>query len=86
MTKKIQVCCGRVCGKKGGKYILSRFKRELECDDNNISKNKKYSIIESGCLGRCQEGPNIKITDQDHETFITKMSPLKVPDIIKKNK
>lgn len=53
----VLVCMGEKCSQKGGKYILDAFKDEVA----KKGLEKEIMLVESGCLGFCDDGPNVII-------------------------
>lgn len=54
----VVVCQGRVC-KNSGKKIYDELKRYIDSDFQ--LSDKKIVLSESGCLGKCNVGPNVSI-------------------------
>lgn len=87
---KVEVCFGKSCGRDYAKYIGQRILNEQKYDSSKLDELpleteldlKEISFCKKNCMGRCKEGPNVKI-DND---FFTRCTPVSVWNSISKKK
>ncbi|MBF0318937.1 MAG: NAD(P)H-dependent oxidoreductase subunit E [Nitrospirae bacterium] len=75
----IRVCVGNACHAKKSGQILTRLKRNLKFDEDNITADGKFSYETVRCLGACGFAPIVEI---DHDTHGA-IDPDKALDILK---
>lgn len=71
-----KVCTGKACKARFSEYILTRIRN----DQTKFDPEKKTTIEECTCLGRCTEGPNIMIDKE----LLTRMNPIKASELLQK--
>lgn len=76
----ISVCLGTACYVKGSAEIIARFERELKCVTGACTKDGKFSITATRCIGCCGLAPVATI----NEEVFGKMKPEDVPGICAK--
>ncbi|KAF8017676.1 hypothetical protein BT93_H2770 [Corymbia citriodora subsp. variegata] len=54
VTKRIEVCMGKKCKNSGGPALLEEFKNAVGI---------KGAVVECKCLGKCRDGPNVRISN-----------------------
>jgi NADP-reducing hydrogenase subunit HndA len=59
----ISVCLGTVCYVKGADEILEEITRILGIKDKECTKDGKFSLDTTRCLGCCSMAPVLKIND-----------------------
>ena len=74
----IRVCKSITCDMKGKDEILSTIENVLKIKIGETSHDKKFSLLETNCLGLCAEGPAMLINDK----FYIKMTPAKIREIL----
>lgn len=79
---KISLCKGTACYVAGGTKILKKLKEELQIDVGDITKDGLFSMDITRCLGCCGLSPVMQI----NEDIYVRMTPEKIPGIIKKYK
>ena len=79
----IKVCDGGPCRDKGNKAIVDAIKKKVNIkEDKNISKDGRFTLQISGCLGMCGEGPIVVINDKVYK----KVSPESIVKVLAKLK
>lgn len=76
----IQICRGTACHVKGSAQILEEFKRELEVEPGETTRDGVFSLEVVACIGACGLAPAITVNGKVH----AKVQPDEVKDIIKK--
>ena len=76
----IRVCKSITCEMKGKEEVISTIENVLKLKIGETSPDKKFSFLETNCLGLCAEGPALLIND---ECFI-KMTPEKTRELLLK--
>lgn len=74
----IRVCKTITCDMHGKKQIVQTIEEMLKIKVGETTPNKKFSLLETNCLGWCHEGPAMLINDQP----FTGLTPERVHDII----
>ena len=77
-TYVIRVCRTITCAMKGKNAIVQTIEELLKIKVGETTQNKKFSLLETNCLGWCHKGPAMLIND---EAF-TELDPDKVREII----
>lgn len=72
----VLVCGGSACSSSGSNQIVAEFKKEFEAQ--GIAG--KVEILQTGCLGFCEQGPIVKIMPQG--TFYVHVKPEDVKEIV----
>ena len=72
----VLVCGGSACSSSGSNQIVAEFKKEFEAQ--GIAG--KVEILQTGCLGFCEQGPIVKIMPQG--TFYVRVNPEDVQEIV----
>jgi NADH:ubiquinone oxidoreductase subunit E len=76
----IQFCESAPCHVVGGREIWQKLKSELELESGETSKDGKWTLITTSCLGLCGVGPVIVIDGDAYGN----VKPEQIPDILKK--
>lgn len=76
----IRVCKSITCDMKGKEEVISTIENVLKIKIGETSHDKKFSLLETNCLGLCADGPAMLIND---ECFV-KMTPVKVRELLLK--
>ncbi len=74
----IRVCKTITCDMHGKKKIIQTIEEMLKIKVGETTPNKKFSLLETNCLGWCHEGPAMLINDKP----FTGLTPERVHDII----
>lgn len=53
--KKVEVCCGEMCMRRGADEIFETLQKDLQDDETVVHM--------CNCLGRCHKGPNILVDE-----------------------
>ena len=61
---KINICLGALCLKKGADIIVSEFEKELGIKSGHTTKDFKFSLDLSRCVGSCGLAPVVVINDK----------------------
>ncbi len=73
----IRVCRTIVCDMHGKKQIIKTLEDLLKIKVGETTHNKKFSLLETNCLGWCHKGPAMLINDD----IFTELTPNKVREI-----
>jgi NADH-quinone oxidoreductase subunit E len=74
----IRVCRTITCDMKGKKQIFKTLEDLLKVEVGGTTKDKKFTLLETNCLGWCHKGPAMLINDVAY----TELTPEKVSEII----
>lgn len=74
----IRVCKTITCDMHGKKMIVQTIEEMLKVKVGETTPNKKFSLLETNCLGWCHEGPAMLINEKPY----TGLTPERVHDII----
>jgi len=74
----IRVCKTITCDMHGRGQIIRTIEEMLRVKVGETTPNKKFSLLETNCLGWCHEGPAMLINEKPY----TGLTPEKVHDII----
>jgi len=77
---EIQVCTGTACHVKGAPLIIDAFKRELNIELGETTKDGKFTLDEVRCLGCCSLAPVVMINDDIYGDFTS----AKIKKVLKK--
>jgi len=78
----IRVCRSITCEMKGKNKILLALEKELRIKLGETTHDKKFSLLETNCLGLCDVGPAMLIND---DPFI-ELTPKMIPEIIREHR
>lgn len=74
----IRVCRTISCAMKGKNLIVQELEDLLKVKLGETTQNKKFSLLETNCLGWCHKGPAMLVNDEAY----TELTPEKVREII----
>ncbi|MBN2892421.1 MAG: NADH-quinone oxidoreductase subunit NuoE [Bacteroidales bacterium] len=74
----IRVCRSIVCDNKNKGAILRKIEEMLHLKLGETSADKKFSLLETNCLGQCDKAPAMLINDDVY----TELTPDKVRSIL----
>lgn len=74
----IRVCKTITCEMRGKKQIIQTLEDLLKIKLGETTKDKKFTLLETNCLGQCHKGPAMLV---NNEVF-TELTPEKVSEII----
>lgn len=74
----IRVCRSIVCDNKEKGSILSKIEEMLHIKIGETTSDKKFSLIETNCIGQCDKAPAMLINDDVY----TELTPEKVTSIL----
>ncbi len=74
----IRVCKTITCDMHGKKTIIQTLEDMLKIKTGETTPNKKFTLLETNCLGWCHEGPAMLINEKP----FSGLTPEKVHDII----
>ncbi|MCF8224699.1 MAG: NADH-quinone oxidoreductase subunit NuoE [Bacteroidales bacterium] len=75
----IRICKTISCSMKGKNSILSTMEEILKIKLGETTADKKFSLLETNCIGWCHKAPAILIND----TPYTELTPEKVTEILR---
>jgi NADH-quinone oxidoreductase subunit E len=74
----IRVCRTISCAMKGKNLLTQEIEDMLKIKVGETTQNKKFSLLETNCLGWCHKGPAMLVNDEAY----TDLSSEKVREII----
>lgn len=74
----IQFCESAPCHVAGGRLVWQKLQEVLGLEKGDTSKDEKWSLLTTSCLGVCGVGPVLVI---DHDIY-GNVTPEQVPDIL----
>lgn len=74
----IRVCRTISCAMKGKNLLTQEIEDMLKIKVGETTQNKKFSLLETNCLGWCHKGPAMLVNDEAY----TDLTSEKVRDII----
>ncbi|MBN1133157.1 MAG: NAD(P)H-dependent oxidoreductase subunit E [Bacteroidales bacterium] len=75
----IRVCKTISCSMKGKGDVLATIEEMLKIKPGETTPDKKFSLLETNCIGWCHKAPAILIND----TPYTELTPEKVTEILR---
>lgn len=79
---QISVCLGTACYVKGSGLILDKIKEILKIDNDECTDDRKFSLLETRCIGCCGLAPVMTVNDDVYG----KVVPADIPGILAKYK
>ena len=76
----IGVCLGTACYVKGSKNVLERIESELDVQPGHTTKDQRFTLRDTRCLGACGLAPVMMINDDVYGRLV----PDDVPGILDK--
>jgi NADH:ubiquinone oxidoreductase subunit E len=76
----ISVCLGTACYVKNSQGVLDKLKEELNLKEGETSKDGKFTLEATRCLGCCGLAPVMML----NEEVFGKLVPEDIPEILKK--
>lgn len=76
----VRICKSISCDMKGKKEVISVVENMLKIKMGETTPDKKFSILETNCLGLCDQGPALLINND----YFVKMTPEKVRELLLK--
>jgi len=74
----IRICKSITCDMHGKKTIIQTLEDMLKIKTGETTPNKKFTLLETNCLGWCHEGPAMLINEKP----FSGLTPEKIHDII----
>ena len=74
----IRICRTITCDMKGKKQIIKTLEDLLKVNVGETTKDNKFTLLETNCLGWCHKGPAMLINDEAY----TELTDEKVSEII----
>lgn len=74
----IRVCKSITCDMKGKNEILQALENDLKIKLGETSQDKRFSLIETNCIGLCDQGPAMLINDKPY----AHLTPEKIHEVI----
>jgi NADH:ubiquinone oxidoreductase subunit E len=78
----IKFCENAPCHVEGGREVWHALQHELKIGNGETTKDKKWTLKTTSCIGQCAEGPVILIDDE----IISHVTAEKVPQILARYK
>lgn len=63
---KVEVCLGTACYVKGAGKVLDRLEKELDLKVGGMTKDGKFSLQTSRCVGACGLAPVLTVNKEVH--------------------
>ncbi len=79
--KIIRVCKSISCDLKNKEQIISAIESKLNIKNGQTTPDKKFTLLETNCLGWCHKGPAMLINDNVY----TELTPEKAVAAIEEN-
>ena len=79
-TYNVGVCLGTACYVKGSEAVLERIEKLLDIEPGGITKDGKFSLEATRCIGACGLAPVMTI----NEEVYGRLSPEEVDGILQK--
>ena len=76
------VCLGTACYVKGSQAVLDKLCEELEINPGDTTKDGKFTVQATRCLGACGLAPVMMINDD----VFGRLTPAEIPSILEKYK
>jgi len=76
------VCLGTACYVKGSQAVLDKLCEELEIQPGDTTKDGKFTVQATRCLGACGLAPVMMIND----AVFGRLTPAEIPAILEKYK
>ena len=76
------VCLGTACYVKGSQAVLDKLCEELEIQPGDTTKDGKFTVQATRCLGACGLAPVMMINDD----VFGRLTPAEIPAILEKYK
>lgn len=76
---KISICTNISCALRDADDIVCHLKKKLKIDFNEVTKDEKFSLKESECMGACGGAPLMTVNNQKMYEYLT---PQKVDQIL----
>ena len=74
----IRICKSITCDMKGKNKIISTIHDILKIKLGETTQNKKFSLLETNCIGLCDQGPAMLINDD----YYNRLTPEKVREVL----
>ncbi|MDR1600531.1 MAG: NADH-quinone oxidoreductase subunit NuoE [Oscillospiraceae bacterium] len=78
----IGMCLGTACYVRGAQKILDRLSQELDCKVGHTTKDNRFTLNATRCLGACGLAPVMMIDDEVYG----RLTPEEIPGILDKYK
>jgi NADH-quinone oxidoreductase subunit E len=78
----IKFCDSAPCHVEGGREVWQALQHELKIGNGGTTKDKKWTLKTTSCIGMCAEGPVMLIDDE----IISHVTTEKVPQILARYK
>ena len=69
---QISVCLGTACYVKGSGDIINEVKNILKIDNDECTPDRKFSLLETRCIGCCGLAPVLSVNDEVYGRITTK--------------
>ncbi|MGC9310589.1 MAG: NAD(P)H-dependent oxidoreductase subunit E [Candidatus Aenigmatarchaeota archaeon] len=75
----IRVCNSPSCCLNGSRELLEFIKKELKVELGEVTKDGKFSVVKSECMGACDRAPAMMINDR----LYTNLTKPKIREILR---
>jgi NADH-quinone oxidoreductase subunit E len=79
----VRICRTITCDMKGKNQIIQAVEDTLKIKLGETSQNKKFSLLETNCMGWCHEGPAMLINDQAYTNLTVDKAIEIITDYVK---
>lgn len=66
---RLEICTGTACYVKGSQKLLEQLKEKLHLEPGKISRDGRFSLATTRCVGACSAAPVLKIGEDLHGQF-----------------
>lgn len=80
----VSVCMGTACFVKGSEKILERLKEKLKIEEGQTTKDGKFSIDTTRCVGACGLAPVFTVNDEVYGKATVKKLDEVIDELMKK--
>jgi len=63
----VQVCCNVACAMAGTREMIEDFCKDYGVDENEMTKDKRFTFTRVECLGACDKAPMMQVNDDYYE-------------------
>ncbi len=79
----IRVCRTITCDMKGKNQIIQAIEDSLKIKLGETTQNRKFTLLETNCMGWCHEGPAMLINDQAYTNLTVDKAIEIITDYVK---
>ena len=74
---RLEICTGTACYVKGSQKLLEQLKSKINLEPGKVSKDGRFSLTTTRCVGACSAAPVLKIGEELYGQFtVEQIEPL----------